>query len=248
MADRIFFYVSPENITGDEFILDPDESHHFQRVLRKPAGTDIWLSNGRGTMYRALVEEVDGQGVSGTILHAYPGWGENRQELHLALAILKRDRMELAVEKAVELGVKSIQPVIMDRCVRRTVNIDRLSRIVVATAKQCGRSYFPEVKEPVTLASWLTRNNKKDGYVACHAEGTLTLKHWNESGRDKTRPVHVIIGPEGDFTPAELSLLKQHGIEIINLGKRRLRSETAVLVSLAILNELNSTPLTEEKE
>ncbi len=248
MADRIFFYVSPENIAGDEFVLDPDESHHFKRVLRKTTGTNIWLSNGRGNVYRALVEAVDGNAVSGTILRSYPGWGESPRELHLALAILKREGMELAVEKAVELGVKSIQPVITERCVRRTVNVDRLSRIVVAAAKQCGRSYFPAIKEPVALASWVTRNRESDGYVACHAEGAITLKQWDESRSDKSRAVHVLVGPEGDFTPAEINLLKQHRIEIINLGQRRLRSETAALVSLAVLNELNSTPLTEEKE
>ena len=224
------FYVNPQNLNGDAFKLDQGESNHATRVLRLKVGDQICLLNGVGVGYHAVFESV-GKEVSGTIKETIVGLGENQYSIILAPSLIKRDRFELMLEKATEMGVTEIQPLALDRCVKKTLNVDRSQKIVTSSAKQCCRSWFPVLHEPIEMRSLLENENGQVISGLMGAERSLSQLNLDQN-------VTVIIGPEGDFTENEIEQMKDAGVLFYNLGQRRLRAETAALNSLAVLNEL----------
>lgn len=234
MSDKIFFYVKPENISDDTFELDKSESHHFISVLRKSVGAEIWLTNGVCKVFKSVVKNIDNKIVSGTIQKSYPNYGENQLTINLGIGILKRDRMELVIEKATECGVRSIYPIVMDRSIKRDMNLERMKKIALAATKQCGRSHLPIIHEPTKLVSLLNQNN--DTIIAFNENGKELNKLKNNI--NGASELLVLIGPEGDFSEKEFDLLKHKNSIILNLGERRLRSETAAICALASINQL----------
>ena len=224
------FYVNPLNVNGSTFQLDKAESNHATRVLRLKKGDEICLLNGAGIGYHAKIKSIE-KNVSGTIKESIPDLGENKYSVNLASALIKRDRFELMLEKATELGVNEIQPLMLERCVKKTMNFERSQKIVISSAKQCCRSWFPTLHEPIDMKKLLKNS---DGQFISGLMGAD--KSLSELELDKN--VTVIIGPEGDFTENEIGQMKNAGVLFFNLGGRRLRAETAALNSLAVLNEL----------
>ena len=224
------FYVNPLNVNGSTFQLEKAESNHATRVLRLKKGDEICLLNGAGIGYHAKINSIE-KNVSGTIKESIPDLGENKYSVNLASALIKRDRFELMLEKATELGVNEIQPLMLERCVKKTMNFERSQKIVISSAKQCCRSRFPMLHEPIDMKKLLKNS---DGQFISGLMGAD--KSLSELELDKN--VTVIIGPEGDFTENEIGQMKNAGVLFFNLGGRRLRAETAALNSLAVLNEL----------
>jgi 16S rRNA (uracil1498-N3)-methyltransferase len=224
------FYVNPLNVNGNTFQLDKVESNHATRVLRLKQGDEICLLDGAGIGYHAKIKSI-GKNVSGTIKESLHDLGENKYSVILAPALIKRDRFELMLEKATELGVNEIQPLTFERCVKKTMNFERSHKIVISSAKQCRRSRFPVLHEPIDIKRLLKNT---DGQLISGLMGVDKLL--SELELDKN--VTVIIGPEGDFTENEIGQMKNAGVLFFNLGERRLRAETAALNSLAVLNEL----------
>ena len=224
------FYVNPLNVNGSTFQLDKAESNHATRVLRLKKGDEICLLNGAGIGYHAKINSIE-KNVSGTIKESIPDLGENKYSVNLASALIKRDRFELMLEKATELGVNEIQPLTFERCVKKTMNFERSQKIVISSSKQCRRSRFPVLHEPIDMKKLLKNS---DGQFISGLMGAD--KSLSELELDKN--VTVIIGPEGDFTENEIGQMKNAGVLFFNLGGRRLRAETAALNSLAVLNEL----------
>ncbi len=239
--DRLFFHIKPEKVIGTNFTLDAEESHHLIHVLRKDIGTEIWLLNGIGTAYSAIIGSIENKRVSGHVLRTFPGYGENMVPMHLALAVLKGDRMKLAIEKATEMGVHSIIPLVLDRCIKRNLNTDRMKKIVASAAKQCARSRIPEIAEPITMKEWL-QNTDGTRRLACTLDSNVSINALNKKKSfTSSQSVSVIIGPEGDFSVREHRMMRDEEIDFISLGSRRLRSETAVVSVLTIINELINT-------
>ncbi len=236
-TEQHFFQVLPHQINGESFELTEAESHHFRRVLRLREGATIWLLDGVGTAYRAVVEELSAGRVRGRILQRYPNYGETAVPLHLGLGLLKRDRMEWAAEKATEAGVKSFTTLLLDRCVKRSFRRERLEKVVQAAAKQCGRSVVPQIHATRSLSQWLESCSVGPSLV-CTREAELTLREWYRLTAPHSTDLFVLIGPEGDFSPQEKALLSQSHVTAVQLGPRRLRSETAVITALTILNDL----------
>lgn len=234
MSDKIFFYVKASKILDKSFELDKSESHHFFHVLRKPIGTEIWLTDGVGAVYQSVVKNIDKNIVSGVIVKSYPNYGENKLSISLGMGILKRNKLELVVEKATECGISNIYPIVMDRSIKRDINMGRMSKIALATIKQCGRSRLPKIHEPIKLADLLEQNNNT--IIAFHEEGVSFNELKNSV--NAVSELLVLIGPEGDFSENEFNLLKNKNTIILNLGNRRLRSETAAISALAIINQL----------
>ena len=224
------FYVNPINVNGSSFQLDIAESNHAIRVLRLKKGDEICLLNGVGIGYHAKVKSIE-KNVTGTIKESMPDLGENKCSVNLASALIKRDRFELMLEKATELGVHEIQPLILERCVKTTMNFERSQKIIISSAKQCCRSRFPVLHEPIDMITLLKNSDGQFISGLMGADKSLT-----ELALDNN--VTVIIGPEGDFTENEIGQMKNAGVLFFNLGGRRLRAETAALNSLAVINEL----------
>jgi len=233
MSDKIFFHIDEKNIRYRKFQLDEYESYHFLKVLRKIIGTEIWLTNGIGTVFKSIVEKIDSQLVSGRIIEAYPNYCENYYNLNLGIGILKRDKIEIVVEKATECGVNKIYPIIMDRSIKRDVNIERLNKIAFTSVKQCGRSVMPKISDPIKLEEFLNRDSSAN--LVFHESGDtinknvqLNIKNYKE--------LNLLVGPEGDFSENEMKMLKEANAIFLNLGNRRLRSETAVVTALSQIN------------
>ncbi|MBL7014428.1 MAG: 16S rRNA (uracil(1498)-N(3))-methyltransferase [Candidatus Marinimicrobia bacterium] len=227
------FFIEPNSVTGQSFILDKEESHHASHVLRMKAGTVIRLLDGTGNGYTAEIKKL-GTHVSGHIIETIPQLGENTTPIHLALGLIKRDRFELTLEKATELGVQSITPLILDRCIKRSVNLERSRKQIIAASKQCQRSYFPAVHQPISLNEWIN-STTNEIRIGCFIGSETPIS--NVAKMFPSKPLHIIIGPEGDFSEPELKLLIENQIVPVNLGPRRLRAETAVMAALAVLNE-----------
>ena len=226
------FFINPDNLNGNSFSLDKIESHHASNVFRLGPGDMISLLNGKGLGYKAIIERMEGGIVHGRIEKLIEQMGENSIEIIIAPALLKRDRFEGLIEKATELGVKEIHPLVAEHCVKRTVNIERCKKIIIASAKQCQRSYFPAIKEPNTMVDWLNIPREQCFAGLIGAKSRLKKFKYN-----KNLPIHILIGPEGDFSVKEFELLKKVGVRLFSLGNRKLRAETATQATLSILNE-----------
>ena len=230
MADEHFFYISPDNISKNCFTLDAEEAHHALNVLRLQVDDEIWLLDGVGIAYRGIIKN-NGQEVSGEIIAESPGFSEPKVKMHLAVGLIKKDRFEWLLEKAVECGALSITPLLLDRCLKKTLNLERSQKIVRTAAKQCGRSRFPKLNEPTSLDNYL--NDKSDLTVCLQSEGETSLTTWQ---REKSpNKVSVLIGPEGDFSENEMNVIRDNNINIVSLGNRRLRTETAAITALNII-------------
>ena len=228
------FFLEPDNLNGNSFSLDESESHHASHVFRLQPGDPIALLNGEGLGFQGVIENNSNGIVSGIIQKKLKSLGENDSKIIIAPSILKRDRFESLIEKATELGVRQIDPILTDRCVKRTLNLERCKKIVMSAAKQCRRSYFPMVCQPTKLLAWLDKLDHRQ----CFAGMMGTSKQLSDYQFDNKIPVSVLIGPEGDFSDNEIVQMNKKRVKFFSLGSRRLRADTAAQASLSILNEL----------
>ena len=226
--DEIFLHVHPSAIKNNQFYLSKDESYHFLKSLRGSVGDEVWLLDGKGLAYKARVKKIDNSIVQGSINDSFADYGENKKNIHLAISLIKGKRMDLAIEKSVEFGVKSIHPILFERSIKKRLNIERLNKIIISSAKQTGRSVFPEIKKITKFSDWI-KKYKNDNSFACHFSGKFKIKNIVSS---KTSDIMIIVGPEGDFSDLEIELLNVNKVPLVNLGPRRLRTESACISSI----------------
>jgi len=237
LPDFRSFFVDPDKIRKNYFTLNKKESHHLSNVLRIKAGERVWLIDGVGTAYNGVIENILPEKVSGTIKEVFPKYGEPTCDVFLAIGIIKRARMELAIEKATECGVRAITAVPMDRSIKRSINYERANKIIRSATKQCARSKFPSFMDANSLQSWL--DQLYDGpLVVCSGKATNHIGKLHSILPKNLKGLNLVIGPEGDFTEKEISLLKDNKAIFVSLGNRRLRTETAVVSALSIINEI----------
>ena len=238
MPDKIFFFVDSHNISDNKFFLNEQESYHLTKVLRKSIGTNIWLVDGKGYAYYGTFQNIQNDIVNGTVLDVFPNYGENKVQIDLGIGILKRDKMNIVVEKATECGANEIVPLILDKCIKRDINIDRLQKISKSAVKQCGRSVFPNIFKPLILEELISTYNY-NSIIVCHESGKNGVDVLQKILKTKTK-ILLLVGPEGDFSKEEISFLKEKKVTFLSLGNRRLRSETAVISALSQINLYNN--------
>jgi len=237
LPDFRSFFVDPDKIRKNHFTLDKKESHHLSNVLRIKTGELVWLIDGVGTTYNAVIDNILPQKVTGTIKEVFPKYGEPTCDVFLAIGIIKRARMELAIEKATECGVRTITAIPMDRSVKRSINYERVNKIIRSATKQCARSKFPSFRIANSLQFWLDQLH--DGpLVVCSGNATGHIGKLHSLLPKNLKGLNLVVGPEGDFTDKEFSLLKDNKAIVVSLGNRRLRTETAVISALSIINEI----------
>ena len=213
--------------------LDAEESGHCVRVLRHRAGDEIHVIDGLGTMYRCRLVDDNPKGAEAEVLEAFPGWGGQPYRLTVACCPTKNnDRFEWFVEKATEVGVDCIVPVIGDRSERKVYKTDRAFRIALSATKQSLKSRIPEIVEPVSVKDFIGQSESGLKLIAYCFEGDTRRISIQEALRayDGT-DVTVLIGPEGDFSPEEARLAIDHGYIPVHLGSSRLRTETAAVLA-----------------
>ncbi len=254
------FYISPEHWNPDALVLTGSEAHHARDVLRMKRGEKLVLFNGRGREITAEIIDLSGDEIRLRKLHEAEA-PALRCRIVLGQAIPKGKNMELIVQKAVEIGAAEIAPIISDRTV---VQVDSESaaqkqakwqQIAIEAAKQCGQNWLPRVHVPkklpeffdaaISLQSVQTSNSDVATTFDLQLIGSLQpeaqhlkkiLADYSSEHRHRPRNVLMLIGPEGDFTPAELALARRHGCRPITLGPIILRVETAAIYCLSILS------------
>ena len=216
--------------------LDADESGHCCRVLRHRAGDEINVIDGQGTMFRCRLVDDNPKGAGAEVLEAFPGWGGHPYRLTVACCPTKNnDRFEWFVEKATEVGVDRIVPLIGDRSERKVYKTDRALRIALSATKQSLKSRIPQIDEPVSVKDFISHSGldpESLKLIAYCFEGDTRRISIQEALRAYDgRDVTVLIGPEGDFSPEEARLAVEKGYSPVHLGASRLRTETAAVVA-----------------
>ena len=213
--------------------LDADESVHCVRVLRHRAGDEIHVIDGLGTMYRCRLTDDNPKGAEAEVLEAFPGWGGHPYRLTVACCPTKNnDRFEWFVEKATEVGVDCIVPVIGERSERKVYKTDRALRIALSATKQSLKSRIPEIADPVSVKDFIRRSGSSLKLIAYCFEGDTKRISIQEALRNYDgKDVTVLIGPEGDFSPEEARLAVEQGYIPVHLGSSRLRTETAAVLA-----------------
>ena len=208
--------------------LPEEEAHHATSVLRLDQGVRVGLLNGRGVRVEAELEHVGRREVTARVLERIEVPLERKHRIHLAVAPTKQmERYEWFVEKAVEIGVDRITPLLTARTERAKLRIDRLYRVAISAMKQSQRAWLPTIDELTTLADLLKRELPAQRYFGwCEGEHASLMQGYTDS-----TDVLVLVGPEGDFTNTEADLLRDHQFAAVSLGNARLRTETAALAA-----------------
>ena len=214
--------------------LPEEEAGHCIRVLRMKEGDRIRLTDGKGSFYDAVISAVSGKRCMVHIESRevqQPLWDGH---LHIAVAPTKlMDRNEWFVEKAVEIGVDEITFLKTDHSERDVVKMERIEKIAVSAMKQSQKATLPVLNGMTTLRDLIERGFDGDKFIAhCEPGSKVLLQDAVIPGHDSL----VLIGPEGDFSPAEIEMALKAGFRPISLGPSRLRTETAALVALHIMN------------
>ena len=237
------FFVEPGQIQGKRVTITGSDVNHIKNVLRMRIGEEIAVSNGKdGLEYRFGIDEILEDEVIGTLRFVKEDGLELPSRIYLFQCLPKADKMELIIQKAVELGAFQVIPVAMKRCVvkldekKADSKIKRWQGIAEAAAKQSKRGVIPTVAPVMSYAQAVKMASQMDLKLVPYelAEGMEQTKHLIESVKPGQR-IAIFIGPEGGFDPEEIRTATEAGIQPITLGKRILRTETAGFTTIAWL-------------
>lgn len=240
------FYLPPTQSQHLTFQLDERESHHAINVLRVKAGERVVVLDGAGREYLCEITGIDRDTVSLRVAHRM-NLPPLPFELTLVQAITKGKTMDVIVQKATELGAHRIAPILSERTVaqveadRASAKVEKWEQTAIEAIKQCGSAWLPKIESPVSPKDFLNRAEKFDlvliaslqndsKHPRTHIETFLAEK------KRLPRSIAVWVGPEGDFTPAEINAIRAAGALPISLGPLVLRSETAAIYCLSVLN------------
>ena len=217
------------------FYLDEEAANHVGRVLRMPINSDLVLFNGDGYNYQAKITAIDKKQITVIVSAKQDNPVESPLKIHLGQGISRGDRMDFAIQKAVELGVTEITPLFTERCgvklegERLAKRTQQWQKIVIAACEQSGRSIIPLVHTAISLPEWLAQDTK-ELKLTLHPRAKDTIKTLTA-----VKNIRLVIGPEGGFSDEEVSQTEQANFISILLGPRILRTETAALTTISAL-------------
>lgn len=237
------FYIEREQVSDTTITVTGSDVNHIKNVLRMKLGESILFCDCQGKDYHCTIQNIEGQTIEAAIVEVTDTETELPTKLYLFQGLPKKDKMELIVQKAVELGVTEVIPVMMKRTIvkledkkKEAKKIERWQSIATSAAKQSNRGVIPTVSEVLTYKEALQRAKEMD---------VVLLPYENEDGMAGTREVirsvkgkqsvGIFIGPEGGYEESEIEMARELGMKPITLGKRILRTETAGLATLSIL-------------
>lgn len=226
-----------DTIQAGQVRIEGEDARHIARSLRMQTGEELIVCDGRGIDYRCCLTEI-GDEVLAEILESYPTRSEPRIELILYQALPKSDKLDWIVQKAVELGVTAVVPVLTQRCVSRPDEKSmekkraRLQKIAAEAAKQSGRGIIPQLQPLLTFREAIDAMRRSERALFCYERGGDRL---SELLSERPSSVSIMIGAEGGFSPEEASSAVAHGIAPATLGSRILRCETAPLCAISVI-------------
>lgn len=235
------FYVPKEAVSGAKITITGNEAHHIRDVMRLNVSDKVTCFDGTGLQYSGVIASVDPKSVVVDISETRELSNKSPVSITLIQAIPKKEKMDYIVEKATELGVRRIIPVFTERTVvdwdqdKKDRSAGRWHRISLAASKQCGRADIPEITPVYSFIDALKAvKGEVLAMIAALSGEAIPLKKALEGV--KRGNIAIAIGPEGDFTPKEIEEAKAAGFKVVDLGSRVLKSDTAGLAVLAILN------------
>jgi 16S rRNA (uracil1498-N3)-methyltransferase len=231
------FYNPNIDETTENFSFDKEESKHIIKVLRKKDSDILFVTNGSGYLFETEITLASDSKCTVKVL-SFEKKPAPKFHLHLAVAPTKmNDRYEWFLEKATEIGISEITPIICDRSERKVIKNDRFDKIILTAMKQANELYLPKLNEAITFKEFLKHKNEGLQLIAhCEETDKKTLK----SVLKPNESVTLLIGPEGDFSEKEIALALENKYVPVSLGNTRLRTETAAIVachSVVFFNE-----------
>ena len=228
------------NLDGSfmQFSFTSDESKHIIKVLRKKEGDILSITNGKGRIYKAKIIDANFKKCRVEIASS-----EKRHppmhSLHLVVAPTKmNERFEWFLEKATEIGVNEITPIICERSERKIIKLERMQKVIQSAMKQSLQAYLPKLNAAISYSEYLKTDKNGLLFIAHCDEGEkMELKRRVAPDKDVT----ILIGPEGDFTPDEISQAYKSGFLPVSLGKNRLRTETAAIFACTTVALINNS-------
>ena len=225
-------------IHNDQAILSEEESRHCVKVLRLKKGDEVNFTDGQGNLYQAHIEEANPKKCVLSIQKTLEQVSRSIHHIHIAIAPTKNiDRIEWFIEKAVEFGVQEISFIQCDRSERKQIKLPRIERIALSAMKQSLKFYLPKIHEMTGFREFLKEIIGNEQLFVAHLNEGERLFLKEEAV--KNQQYCVLIGPEGDFTPQEVTQAIEAGFKAVSLGQSRLRTETAGIAACHILNIIN---------
>ncbi|MDA6070200.1 16S rRNA (uracil(1498)-N(3))-methyltransferase [Flavobacterium sp. AC] len=231
------FYNPDIDESTESFSFDKEESRHIIKVLRKRDSDILHVTNGLGLLFETEITLASDNKCIVNVLSIKKA-DEPKFRLHLAVAPTKmNDRFEWFLEKATEIGIQEITPIICDRSERKVINQDRFEKIILSAMKQSNETYLPKLNQAISFKEFVKQQNEGLQLIAhCEETDKKTLKEILKPNESVT----MLIGPEGDFSEKEIALALENNYQPVSLGNTRLRTETAAIVachSVVFFNE-----------
>jgi 16S rRNA (uracil1498-N3)-methyltransferase len=231
------FYNPYIDETTESFSFDKEESRHIIKVLRKKDSDILHVTNGLGFLFETEITLASDNKCIVQVLSIKKA-DEPKFRLHLAVAPTKmNDRFEWFLEKATEIGIQEITPIICDRSERKVINLERFEKIILSAMKQSNETFLPKLNEAISFKEFVKQQNEGLQLIAhCEETDKKSLKEILKPNESVT----MLIGPEGDFSEKEIALALENNYQPVTLGNTRLRTETAAIVachSVVFFNE-----------
>lgn len=233
------FFTEIQNFQGDQAFIYGDDVKHLYKVLRLTEGTEVILNNYQGEEFLAKIAEITKKDVRLDIIKKLDINNESNLKITLYQGMPKASKMDLIVQKGTELGVNEIIPTITERVDVKLKGefkkLDRLQRIANEACKQCKRTIVPKVKQPIEFNTLINDMKSYDLVVVPYENAENKGVKYLAGKYSNIKSVAIVIGPEGGFEESEIEELKNNGAEIVTLGNRILRTETAGFVCSTLL-------------
>jgi len=222
---------------NDAIMLQDDEARHAVKVLRLKVMDEVFATDGLGNWFQCSISDIGKRHCILKIENHIKNKGKRNYKLHIAVAPTKNiKRFEWFLEKATEMGIDEITPIITEHSERRDMKIERSNRVITSAMKQSLKAYHPILNEPVRFEDLFEKINEQELFIAhLIEEKQVDLKH----AYTKDSDVCILIGPEGDFSEKEIELAINKGFKAVKMGNERLRTETAALFATANIHFVN---------
>jgi len=230
---RFHRFYTTNKISGKEItISDRETIHQWKKVFRYNVGSQVIVFDGGGTDYLCMISHLKPSEATLVVISEKKTDFSMRKNIFLCVGLIKKDNLELVVQKASELGVNHIIPVLCERSEKRKINPNRLEKIIIESAEQSGRGDLLKVEKVMTLQQVFDSGILPQEKLALHPSG-ISFKQY----RDSTNQVSfgALVGPEGGFSDKEIELFKKYNVQVVSLGTQILRAETANIVTASLL-------------
>lgn len=221
------FYQKIKAKVGDRFLMEAEETRHLIKVLRKKIGDQVMVSNGEGDLFTCQITNDHPKKCNLEVQQVETFSKVRNYYLHLLIAPTKtNDRFEFFLEKATEIGIDEITPILCEHSERKKIKAERYQKILLSAMKQSLQFHLPKLNEFRPFAEAVQRTKSDSKFIA-HCEEEAKSYLFSSLAQKPEQKIVILIGPEGDFSKEEIQLAKQHEFKAVSLGKTRLRTETA---------------------